>query len=112
MKKFQAYVNEQLEPTQLVNYKNYIFTQGIFITEDAIAFPWQSTSNFSDGPNYLKPRKQGIVFQFMQGVPAISVPVSVNESGNVIIDDIFEFLANEEAFADFTRYINVKNAIK
>lgn len=115
MKRFGAYVNEQLTESQQKYYKNYVFNQGIFISEDGSRIAgWKEVYNFSKNAksNYFLQTQPTTKFQFIQGVPVVSIQVSTFEkSGNVVIDDIDRFWGTGE-FKYFNKYVKLKQKRK
>lgn len=94
MKKFQMYINEKSD--DVINYINFVFTQGYFIFDNDNYFSWQFFKNYSEDGDYeIYTKKDGVVFQFIQGVPVISVP-SKKEGYNIIVNDIFEFYNSDD----------------
>lgn len=109
MKKFQLFLNERKEDDEIVSYKNYIFKDGIIILDNCTSFSWKYFKNYNKTGKYnIKTKKDGVVFQFIQGNPVISVPVSKDKSGNIVIDDINSFYTSNE-FKQLKRYVDLKN---
>lgn len=108
MKKFKLYVNESKKDDELLFYKNYVFTEGMIVLDDGFYYSWKYFTNFSeDGEMTIKTKKGNVVFQFIQGVPVISVPVkSFMKAGNIIIDDTGEFFMSKE-FKNLEKYIDL-----
>ena len=100
---FDKYLNEK---TDLVsNYVNYVFNKGIFQAENKFQFSWQYISQFKKGGQITLKSSPEVVFQFVQGVPVISVPSS--KSRNVIIDDIAKFAESNE-YKALTKAVSFK----
>lgn len=98
MKNFQMFLNEQ-DNFKPPFYKNYVFKFGVLMFKGN-KFSWQYFTNFSDGVDAkltIETFNDGVIFQFIQGTPVISVPVDDEvESGNIVIDDILDFSFSEE----------------
>lgn len=90
---FNRYINEKTDLG--VNYTNYVFTRGIFQADNEFQFSWQYVSQYKTGAPVTFKSQHSVVFQFIQGVPVISVPTS-GASKNVIIDDIGIFAKSAE----------------
>lgn len=89
---FDKYLNEKTDLTK--NYVNYVFNMGIFQAENKFQFSWQYVSQFNKSGAITLKASPEVVFQFIQGVPVISVPS--NKSRNVVIDDVAKFAESSE----------------
>lgn len=108
MKKFRVYLNEQKNEDELINYKNFVFNDGLIILSDFKVYSWHHFTNFnSEGTITIKTKRKNVVFQFIQGVPVISIPVTYQGSGNLIIDDIYEFASTKE-FIQLQEYVTLE----
>lgn len=109
MKKFRVYLNEQKNEDELINYKNFVFNEGLIILSDFKVYSWHNFTNFNndEGSITLKTKRKNVVFQFIQGVPVISIPVTYQGSGNIIIDDIYEFASTIE-FIQIQEYVSLE----
>lgn len=104
VKNFNKFLNENSNDPKY--YKNYVFTQGIFNFNGDLEYSWHFIKQFSkDGVIKLKVLNPSVIFQFIQGVPTITVPARSHEaSGNVIIDDIDGFVKSRE-FRELNKFV-------
>lgn len=116
---FQVYLNEQ-ENFRPSKYKNYVLKNGVLFIGNK-KFSWHYFTNFNQGSADAKftidTYVDGVVFQFIQGTPVISVPVETEEeSGNVIIEDALDFSFTEEyeklgKFIDLNKKYSLKEIL-
>lgn len=111
LKKFQLYVNEKKNDDEIPSYKNYIFKQGLLILDNGMMYSWKFFKNYNNNGNlFIKTKKPGVLFQFIQGNPVISVPVTSDKAGNIAIDDVNKFYASDE-FRKLKRFVDL-NKVK
>ena len=109
IKSFELFLAEQQESKF---YINFILKDGYIIFEDGNEFSWKYFKNFTKKGLYTINAKPGVMFQFIQGTPVISVPTnSFENSGNVIVEETGRFYSSKE-FKILKKAIDLKSKHK